>query len=59
MQNREIGPAPNYTNAALTMMGVNLLWIFMAVWAVFGLIPVLVLGAVLNHMITLLAARRR
>jgi len=59
MRDREIAAAPNYTNAALTMLGVNLLWVFMVIWAMFGLIPVLLLGAGINHLITVLAARRR
>lgn len=58
MRNRQIGPAPDYTNAALTMLGVNLLWVFFAIWAVWGLIPVLIAGWGINHLISRLQARR-
>lgn len=57
MSDRRIQAAPDYTNAALTMMGVNLMWIFVVIWAVFGMIPVLVLAALLNHGIGRLADR--
>ena len=50
--------APNYTNAALAMGLVNLLWIFFALWAVFGLPVILLLGYVLDKLITRLGARR-
>ena len=43
--------APNYTNAALVMGLVNLLWMFLALWAVFGLPVVLAVGFVLDRII--------
>ena len=43
--------APNYTNAALVMGLVNLLWIFMILWAVFGFPIVLLTGFVLDRLI--------
>lgn len=49
--------APNYTNAALVMGLVNLLWIFMAIWAVFGFPIVLVTGFVLDRGIARLSQR--
>ena len=58
MNNRSLGSAPNYTNAALTMLGVNMLWVFFAIWAVWGLVPVLLAGAGINHAISRLAQRR-
>jgi hypothetical protein len=58
MSDRKTGPAPNYTNAALVMLGVNLTWIFVATWAVFGLLPVLILAAAINHLIGQIGARR-
>ena len=33
MPDREFREAPDYTNAALTMLGVNLMWCFGLVWA--------------------------
>lgn len=58
MSERRIEAAPNYTTAALIMLGVNLTWVFFALWAVYGLVPVLLLGATLNHAITLLERAR-
>lgn len=43
--------APNYTNAALIMGLVNLLWIFMALWAAFGFPVVLLVGFLLDRLI--------
>lgn len=50
--------APNYTNAALVMLGVNLTWVFGVIWIVFGMIPALLLAAVINRCITWMAERR-
>ena len=44
--------APNYTNAALVMGLVNLLWIFMVLWAAFGFPVVLLVGFVLDKVIS-------
>lgn len=52
MYDRPIGVAPNYTNASLTMLGVNLAWIFFALWAAWGLIPVILLAGAINHIIS-------
>ena len=49
--------APNYTNAALVMGLVNLLWIFMVIWAVFGLPVVLAVSYALNLLIRRLGQR--
>lgn len=37
--------------AALSFIGLNLMWIFFAGWMLFGMIPVLLLALVLNHLI--------
>ena len=50
-------PAPNYTNAALVMGLVNMLWIFCVLWSLFGLPVVLVIGYVLNRTINWIARR--
>jgi uncharacterized membrane protein len=52
VKDRNISAAPDYTNAALTMLGVNLMWIFALLWALWGFLPTLLLGAVLNHAIS-------
>ncbi|MEO9778112.1 MAG: hypothetical protein ABJH07_04650 [Sedimentitalea sp.] len=59
MSEHRISAAPDYTNAALTMLGVNLFCAFLAIWALYGLLPVLLVSGVLNHAIDRLRARRR
>lgn len=49
--------APDYTNAALIMGLVNLLWIFIALWAAVGFWAVLVSGWGLNRLILWFARR--
>lgn len=51
--------APNYTNACIVMFGVNITWILLAVWALWGLVVVMVLGAAINHVMTRLEERAR
>lgn len=58
MAERNVSAAHNYTTPALVMMGVNLTWMFLTLWAMYGLLPVLLLSAVINHGITLLDHRR-
>jgi len=58
MQNHPAKAAPNYTNAALIMAGVNLSWIFCVIWAIWGVIPVVLIGAGINRWITWLETRR-
>jgi len=48
MSRGNLPEAPNYTNAALVMGLVNLLWIFALLWAAFGLPVVLLAGYLLN-----------
>ncbi len=57
MRDQQRQAAPDYTHAALTMLGVNLLWIFFAIWVIFGFLPVLLLAAFLNQIINRLEAR--
>lgn len=50
--------APDYTNAALTMAAVNVIWVFCVLWAVFGFVPVVLLAVLLNYGISVLDRRR-
>ncbi|QEW19051.1 hypothetical protein LA6_001231 [Marinibacterium anthonyi] len=50
--------APDYTNAALTMLGVNLFWIFCATWSLLGFVAVILLALGLNYGIDRFAATR-
>lgn len=45
--------------ANMILIFVNLLWIFIAIWSAWGLGAVLILGAVLNHLITRVEVARR
>ncbi|GGH32332.1 hypothetical protein SAMN05444007_106135 [Cribrihabitans marinus] len=58
MNDHRMKSAPNYTNAALTMLGVNLIWIFAVLWTTLGFLAPLALAALLNHAISRLAGRR-
>ncbi len=56
--NNERPSAPNYTNACIAMFGVNIAWIFFAIWAVWGLIAVAVTGWAINRVIGYIGDRR-
>ena len=58
MDDKRIGAAPDYTNAALTMLGINLMWIMFVVWMLWGLVPTLMLAFAVNHWVEHVAARR-
>jgi len=42
---------------ALSALGLNLIWLFLAIWMLFGLVPVLFFALLLNHMINRLEDR--
>jgi len=53
-----LNAAPDYTNAALVMGAVNLVWIFVVIWATFGFAAVLITGYALDRLIVWRARRR-
>lgn len=55
---RQVGRAPNYTIPALVMGAVNLFWIFLVIWAVFGFWAVALITWGLERAIHLLGQRR-
>ena len=55
---RDLPEAPNFTQACIVMFGVNLMWIFMVIWAIWGLLAVAVTGWVLNKLINRIGAAR-
>ncbi len=57
MRDGKVTAAPDYTNAAIVMIGVNLFWIFFVIWVISGLVPVLVLAALINHGIDRISRR--
>jgi len=50
--------APDYTNAALIMFGVNMVWILILIWGVWGLIPALGVAWAVNRGISWIDQRR-
>ncbi|AHD00243.1 hypothetical protein [Leisingera methylohalidivorans] len=48
---------PDFFIAAITFAGINLVWIFFVVWVMYGMVPVLVLAVLINHLITRLDIR--
>jgi len=50
--------APNYTTACVVMFGINLTWILMAIWVVWGLLAAAVTGWAVNRVISRIDAAR-
>ncbi|MBY6135264.1 histidinol phosphate aminotransferase [Leisingera sp. XS_AS12] len=48
---------PDMFAATITFAGINLMWIFFVLWVLYGLVPVLVLAVLINHLITRLEIR--
>ncbi len=51
-------PAPNFTQACIVMFGVNLAWVLMLIWVIWGILAVAVTGWVVNQAITRIDAAR-
>ena len=52
MRDHHPAPAPDYRTACVVMFGCNIAWIFLAVWAIWGFVYVLLLAVTLNHGMT-------
>ncbi|MEO0401507.1 MAG: hypothetical protein AAF214_03950 [Pseudomonadota bacterium] len=52
MNDHEMGRAPNYTNACIVMFGVNITWVLVAIWAIWGLIAAGLLALGVNHLMS-------
>jgi uncharacterized membrane protein len=50
--------APDYTLACIVMFGVNLLWVFVVIWAIWGLLAVALSGWAVSALIDRIDARR-
>lgn len=59
MRRSVMSEAPNYTNAALIMGGINLFWIMTVIWALYGFLAVLALGYGLDKLISRLRRKAR
>jgi len=51
MDDHKQGTAPNYTNACIVMFGVNITWVLVAIWAIWGLIVAMLLALCVHHLI--------
>lgn len=48
MDGHRMGSAPNFTNACIVMFGVNITWVLILVWAIWGFVAALLLGCAVN-----------
>lgn len=58
MRDDRPGRVPDYTQACVVMFGVNVTWVLVAIWALWGLIAAFVLGYTLNILMDRLAVWR-
>ena len=59
MENHKLGRAPNFTGACIVMFGVNVAWVLLFFYAVYGLVPAVFLGLLVNHWINWLELRKK
>lgn len=59
MEGHKLGRAPNFTGACIVMFGVNLAWVLLLLFAVYGLVAAVFLCLVLNHWLGWLEQRRK
>jgi hypothetical protein len=57
MQDQKLPQSPDILALAVTFLGINMMWIFLVIWMVYGLTPVLVLAVLINHAINRLEQR--
>lgn len=59
MDDHRVGRAPDFTPACIVMFGVNVAWVLLLLFALYGLVAVVFAGLVLNHAISWVEVRRR
>lgn len=59
MKDHRPGRAPDFTNACIVMFGVNLAWIMLVFFAIYGLVAAVFIALVVNHWLNWLEHRRR
>ncbi|MEM6890035.1 MAG: hypothetical protein AAF636_18140 [Pseudomonadota bacterium] len=59
MEQQKIGRAPNFTKACIVMFGVNLAWMLLAAFAIWGILGALCLCLLVNHWVAWIEHRRR
>ncbi len=59
MDNQKFGRAPDFTTACIVMFGINVAWVLLFLFAIYGLIAAVFAGLVLNHALAWLDERKR
>lgn len=59
MEGHKLGSAPNFTGACIVMFGVNLAWILLFLFAIYGLVAAVFVGLVVNHWVNWVEHRKR
>lgn len=59
MDDHQFQRAPDFTTACIVMFGVNLAWILLLIFALYGLVIAVFASLVLNHAIKWLETRKR
>ena len=59
MEGHKLGSAPNFTGACIVMFGVNLAWILLFLFAIYGLVAAVFVGLVVNHWVNWVEHRNR
>jgi len=54
----DLPSAPDFTQACVVMFGVNITWILLTIWALWGLLVAAALAWGVNRLIDYIAARR-
>ncbi|KAE9630451.1 histidinol phosphate aminotransferase [Parasedimentitalea maritima] len=52
MRDQKLSQSEDLVNGVVTFLGINLVWIFLVVWMLYGMVPVLVLAVLINHAIS-------
>lgn len=59
MEGHKLGRAPNYTGACIVMFGVNLGWVLLFLFAIYGLVAAVFICLVVNHWLNWLEQRKK
>lgn len=59
MEHHKLGRAPNFTTACIVMFGVNLAWVLLLVFAIYGWLGAICLCLLVNHWVSWVEHRRR
>ncbi|MVO16105.1 histidinol phosphate aminotransferase [Parasedimentitalea huanghaiensis] len=52
MRDQKLSQSADLVNGVVTFLGLNLVWIFLVIWMLYGMVPVLVLAVLVNHAIS-------